>query len=151
MENAILFAIVVSVASCADGRVYYLENLDGVRNNDAIYPIAEQQASRDLDLAFSAGDPIENIVSPTKKVSELSEILFKTKEYKDHYPRVLPISFFFTLFFCKRNMNSIKRVYRIYSQRSLYSALRVNLSFDNACLRFVRYTPWLHRKSRISS
>lgn len=72
MRNAILFAVAVSVVTCADGRVYYLENLDGARNNDAIYPIVEQQASRDLDLAFSAGDPLENenIISPTKKVSK---------------------------------------------------------------------------------
>ncbi|XP_012232902.1 uncharacterized protein [Linepithema humile] len=68
MENAILFVIAVSIAGCADGRVYYLENFDGARSNDAIYPIAEQQASRDLNLAFSAGDPADNFVSPTKKV-----------------------------------------------------------------------------------
>lgn len=68
MRNAVLFVIAVSVASYADGRVYYLDNLDGVRNNEAIYPIVEQQASRDLDLAFSAGDPLdnENVVSQRK-------------------------------------------------------------------------------------
>lgn len=72
MRNVIFFAVAVSIASYADGRVYYLENFDGVRNNEAIYPIVEQQASRDLDLAFSAGDPVENenVVSPTRKVSE---------------------------------------------------------------------------------
>lgn len=70
MRNAILFVIAVSIVSCADSRVYYLENLDGARN-DAIYPIVEQQASRDLDLAFSAGDPLENenVASPTRKVN----------------------------------------------------------------------------------
>lgn len=68
----ILLTVVISIASYADGRLYYLENLEDVRNNDAIYPIVEQQASRDLDLAFSAGDPVEtkNIVSPDKKVSK---------------------------------------------------------------------------------
>ncbi|XP_029663140.1 uncharacterized protein LOC115235464 [Formica exsecta] len=73
MRNVIFFAVVVSIASYADGRVYYLENFDGVRNNEAIYPIVEQQASRDLDLAFSAGDPVENenVVSPTRKVYTL--------------------------------------------------------------------------------
>lgn len=71
MRNVILFVIAVSIASYVDGRVYYLENLDGARNNDAIYPIGESQASRDLDLAFSAGDPVENenAVSPARKVS----------------------------------------------------------------------------------
>lgn len=71
MRNVILFVVVVSIASYADGRIYYLENLDGARNNDAIYPIVEPQASRDLDLAFSAGDPMENenVVSSAKKVS----------------------------------------------------------------------------------
>ncbi|XP_011869344.1 PREDICTED: uncharacterized protein LOC105562844 [Vollenhovia emeryi] len=72
MRNVILFAIAVSVANYADGRVYYLENLDdfGARSNDAIYPMVEQQASRDLDLAFSAGDPLdrENVVSPGRKI-----------------------------------------------------------------------------------
>ncbi|KAL6439889.1 hypothetical protein ACFW04_004127 [Cataglyphis niger] len=74
MRNVILFAIAVSIASCADGRVYYVENLDGGRNNDAIYPIVEQQASRDLDLAFSAGDTVENenVVSPIRKVYTLT-------------------------------------------------------------------------------
>jgi len=72
MKNVILFVIAVSIAIYADGRVYYLQNVDDARNNDApIYPIVEQQASRDLDLAFSAGDPLEdkNVVSPTRKVS----------------------------------------------------------------------------------
>ncbi|XP_011175534.2 uncharacterized protein LOC105207661 [Solenopsis invicta] len=72
--NAILFVIAVSVATCADGRVYYLaESLDDGRNSDAIYPIAEQQASRDLDLAFSAGDPLGNgnVLPPTRKVYTL--------------------------------------------------------------------------------
>ncbi|XP_012529180.1 uncharacterized protein LOC105832611 [Monomorium pharaonis] len=72
--NVILHVIaVVSVATCVNGRVYYLENLDGTRNNDAIYPIVEQQASRDLDLAFSAGDPLENenVLPPTRKVYTL--------------------------------------------------------------------------------
>lgn len=75
-RTAILFVIAVSVATYADARVYYLENLDGTRNNDAIYPIVEQQASRDLDLAFSAGDSLENenVISPTRKVSKRSEI-----------------------------------------------------------------------------
>ncbi|EZA60314.1 hypothetical protein DMN91_010602 [Ooceraea biroi] len=72
MKNVILLVAAVSIVTRADGRVYYLENLDGpnlVRGNDAIYPIVEQQASRDLDLSFSAEDPAENeIVSPTKKV-----------------------------------------------------------------------------------
>lgn len=74
MRNAILFVIVfVSIANNADSRVYYLDNLDGARSNDeaAIYPIVERQASRDLDLAFSAGDPLENenvFTSPTRKV-----------------------------------------------------------------------------------
>lgn len=70
MKNAIFFVIVVIVVS-VDGRVYYLENLDGSRNNDAtFYPIVEPQASRDLDLSFSAGDPVENenAVSSIKKV-----------------------------------------------------------------------------------
>ncbi|KYN02736.1 hypothetical protein ALC62_06536 [Cyphomyrmex costatus] len=74
MKNAVLFVCVaVCVATYADGRVYYLENLDGTRNNDAIYPITEQQASRDLDLAFSAGDSLENenVISPTRKVYTL--------------------------------------------------------------------------------
>ncbi|XP_070171998.1 uncharacterized protein [Polyergus mexicanus] len=74
MRNVILFAIAVSIASYADGRVYYLENFDGARNNDAIYPIMEQPASRDLDLTFSAGDPIENeknVVSSARKVYTL--------------------------------------------------------------------------------
>lgn len=73
MRNVILFVVVVSIASYADGRIYYLENLDGARNNDAIYPIVEPQASRDLDLAFSAGDPMENenVVSSAKKVFTL--------------------------------------------------------------------------------
>ncbi|KMQ98140.1 hypothetical protein RF55_1502 [Lasius niger] len=73
MRNAILFVVAVSIASYADGRVYYLENLDGARNNDAIYPIVEQQASRDLDLAFSAGDPVENenVLSPARKMYTL--------------------------------------------------------------------------------
>jgi len=77
MSNAILLVIAVSIASCADSRVYYLENLDGARNNDAIYPIVEQQASRDLDLAFSAGDPLENenVASPTRKVSTFKKLL----------------------------------------------------------------------------
>lgn len=73
MRKAVLFVIAVSIASYADSRVYYLENLDGARNNDAIYPNVEQQASRNLDLAFSAGDPLENenAVSPTtRKVSK---------------------------------------------------------------------------------
>ncbi|XP_071574771.1 uncharacterized protein [Temnothorax nylanderi] len=76
MRCAILFVIAVSVASYVDGGVYYLENVDGARNN-AIYPIVEQQASRDLDLAFSAGDPLENenenvgVVSPTRKIYTL--------------------------------------------------------------------------------
>lgn len=69
MRRAILFVLVVSVATRqADGRVYYLENVDGPRNNDAIL----EQSSRDLDLAFSAGEPFvenENVVSPTRKVS----------------------------------------------------------------------------------
>ncbi|XP_072746364.1 uncharacterized protein [Anoplolepis gracilipes] len=71
MKTAIiLFAVAVFIASYADGRVYYLENLENVRNN-AIYP--GEQASRDLDLAFSAGDPVEteNVVSPTRKVYTL--------------------------------------------------------------------------------
>jgi len=70
MRNVILFVIAVSIATYADGRVYYLQNVDDARNNDAIYPIVEQQASRDLDLAFSAGEPLEdkNVVSPTRKV-----------------------------------------------------------------------------------
>lgn len=97
MKNAILFVIVVSVATYANGRVYYLENLNGARNNDAIYPIVEQQASRDLDLAFSAGDPLENesIVSPSylRKVSKRLEAASysisiyrncKTKTIKDY-------------------------------------------------------------------
>lgn len=78
MKNAILLMIAVSIVTCADGRVYYLENLDGpnlIRGNDAIYPIAEQQASRDLDLSFTAGDPIENEIvrqaPPKKKVSRI--------------------------------------------------------------------------------
>lgn len=64
--------VAVSIATRADGRVYYLENLDGIRNNDAIYPVVDQQASRDLDLAFSAGDPTENenVAPPVRKVSE---------------------------------------------------------------------------------
>lgn len=73
MMNAALFVIAVFAANC-DGRFYYLENLDGARNNDAIYPIVEQQASRDLDLAFSAADPLENenVLPPTKKVGKLA-------------------------------------------------------------------------------
>ena len=69
--------IALSVATYVDGRVYYLENLDGTRDNNAIYPIVEQQASRDLDLSFSAGDSLENenVISPTRKVSKRSEIL----------------------------------------------------------------------------
>lgn len=67
MRNVILLAIAVSIAAHADGRVYYMENLDGVRN-----PLADQQSSRDLDLTFSAGDPVENEnnVAPIKKVSD---------------------------------------------------------------------------------
>ncbi|XP_011645896.1 uncharacterized protein LOC105432674 [Pogonomyrmex barbatus] len=70
MKNAILFVVAVSVTTCIDGKVYYLENLDDARNNEAIYPIVEQQASRDLDLAFSAGDSVENdnVASPVRKV-----------------------------------------------------------------------------------
>ncbi|EGI61084.1 PREDICTED: uncharacterized protein LOC105150365 [Acromyrmex echinatior] len=73
MKKAILLVIALSVATCADGRVYYLENLDGTRDNDAIYPM-EQQASRDLDLAFSAGDSLENenVVPTTRKVYTLT-------------------------------------------------------------------------------
>ncbi|XP_011694730.1 PREDICTED: uncharacterized protein LOC105454078 [Wasmannia auropunctata] len=74
MKNAIFFVIAISVATYANGRVYYLqENLTGARNNDAIYPIVEQQASRDLDLTFSAGDPLENenAVAPNRKVYTL--------------------------------------------------------------------------------
>ncbi|XP_029174531.1 uncharacterized protein LOC114943127 [Nylanderia fulva] len=73
MRNVILFVVIVFIASYADGKVYYLENLAEARNNDAIYPIVEPQASRDLDLAFSAGDPVENenVVSPAKKVFTL--------------------------------------------------------------------------------
>lgn len=72
MKASILFTIAVSIASYTDARTYYLKNLEDVRNNDAIYPIVEQEASRDLDLAFSAGDPVEteNIVFPDRKVSE---------------------------------------------------------------------------------
>ncbi|KAL0112497.1 hypothetical protein PUN28_012071 [Cardiocondyla obscurior] len=71
MRNTVLLVIAISIASYVDGRVYYLEN---ARNNDAIYPIAEQQASRDLDLAFSAGDPLENANVPaTKKMYTLVE------------------------------------------------------------------------------
>jgi len=77
MKKAILLVIALSVATYVDGRVYYLENLDGMRDNNAIYPIVEQQASRDLDLSFSAGDSLENenVISPTRKVSKRSEIL----------------------------------------------------------------------------
>lgn len=61
--------LVASVATRqAGGRVYYLENVDSPRNNDAVL----EQSSRDLDLAFSAGDPLvenENVVAPTRKVS----------------------------------------------------------------------------------
>ncbi|XP_032668381.1 uncharacterized protein LOC116842791 [Odontomachus brunneus] len=68
MRRVILFVLVVSVATRqAHGRVYYLENVDGPRNNDAIL----EQSSRDLDLAFSAGEPLvenENVGSPTRKV-----------------------------------------------------------------------------------
>ncbi|XP_020291638.1 uncharacterized protein LOC109858614 [Pseudomyrmex gracilis] len=75
MRNVIFFVVaVVVVVVSVNGRVYYLENLDGSRNNDAtFYPIAEPQASRDLDLSFSAGDPVENenAVSPIKKVYTL--------------------------------------------------------------------------------
>ncbi|KYN42587.1 hypothetical protein ALC56_02922 [Trachymyrmex septentrionalis] len=73
MKKAILLVIALSIATYADGRVYYLENVDGTRDNDAIYPIVEQQASRDLDLAFSAGDSLENenVISPTRKVYTL--------------------------------------------------------------------------------
>jgi len=76
MKNAILLVVAVFIVARVDGRVYYLENVDRpsfVRGNDAIYPIVEQQASRDLDLSFSAGDPAENeVVSPTKKVSKFT-------------------------------------------------------------------------------
>jgi len=77
MKNAILLVVAVFIVARVDGRgLYYLENVDRpsfVRGNDAIYPIVEQQASRDLDLSFSAGDPAENeVVSPTKKVSKYS-------------------------------------------------------------------------------
>ncbi|EFN83406.1 uncharacterized protein LOC105184257 [Harpegnathos saltator] len=69
MRRAILFVLVVSVATRqADGKVYYLENVDGPRNNDAAIL---EQSSRDLDLAFSAGEPLlenENVVTPTRKV-----------------------------------------------------------------------------------
>lgn len=70
MKTSILFTIAVSIASYVGGRIYYLKNIENVRNNDAIYPIVEQQASH--DLAFSAGDPVEtkNIVSPDRKVSK---------------------------------------------------------------------------------
>lgn len=68
MKTSILFT--VSIASYTDARIYYLKNLEDVRNNDAIYPIVNQEAFRDLDLAFSEGDPVENIVSPDRKVSE---------------------------------------------------------------------------------
>lgn len=74
MNNRILLVIVVFVASYVDGRVYYLENLNGIRENDAINPSVDEPFSRDLDLSFSAGEPIEheNIAAPTKKVSEQS-------------------------------------------------------------------------------
>lgn len=67
MRRAILFVLVVSVATRqAHGRVYYLENVDGARGNDAVL----EQSSRDLDLAFAAGEPLdENVGSPTRKVS----------------------------------------------------------------------------------
>lgn len=95
MRNVILFAVAVSIASCADGRVYYVENLDGGRNNDAIYPIVEQQASRDLDLAFSAGDTVENenVVSPTRKVSDI-----KNYKLEKFYSKSKFIYFRFLLF-----------------------------------------------------
>ncbi|XP_014476035.1 PREDICTED: uncharacterized protein LOC106745189 [Dinoponera quadriceps] len=67
MRRDILFVLVISVATlqAADGRFYYLENADGPRNNDAIL----EQSSRDLDLAFSAGEPlVENVVPPNRKV-----------------------------------------------------------------------------------
>ncbi|XP_012061335.1 PREDICTED: uncharacterized protein LOC105624590 [Atta cephalotes] len=73
MKKAILLVIALSVATYVNGRVYYLENLDGTRDNNALYPIEEQQASRDLDMSFSAGDSLENenVISPTRKVYTL--------------------------------------------------------------------------------
>lgn len=87
MRNAVLFVIAfVSTANYAGGRVYYLNNLDGARGNDAIYPIVERQASRDLDLAFSAGDPLENVVtSPTRKVSKPSQRVLERERETESY------------------------------------------------------------------
>ncbi|XP_078052367.1 uncharacterized protein LOC144478398 [Augochlora pura] len=71
--NQGVLAIVAIFVVTVNGRVYYLQNPEADRYAGLTYPIPNEQSSRDLDLSFTAGDPIEidDSVQPTKKVYTL--------------------------------------------------------------------------------
>lgn len=81
MGCKILFALALIFFGCclASGRVFYVDGQGNVpRESYGIpgYPADEnEQASRDLDLSFSTGDPDETgLVYPVKKVRSPSRL-----------------------------------------------------------------------------
>ncbi|XP_015590055.1 uncharacterized protein LOC107265275 [Cephus cinctus] len=67
--------IIVFAINIAVGRVYYVDNIDNLRNNNPVFGNLDnfEQSSRDLDLSFSAGDSddsndLKDHIRPIKKV-----------------------------------------------------------------------------------